>query len=171
MTFLPFVMNRGTVLLGGRSFVCISGALFSLRVATLTNQVEVNGGYHARALTRVARSYSFVPKFVFGRSSKSRSFERAFKFVKIALQTEVSPKTATSSENVALSAESKLNNRLRPGKVIDLSLPIGEGGVKVGLIVASFSGYLARILAAHFNENGGCVSVTTRLGGNTRSPA
>lgn len=47
------------------------GRLFSLRVATLTNQVEVNGGYHVRALTRVARPHSFVPKFVFGRSSKS----------------------------------------------------------------------------------------------------
>lgn len=46
------------------------------------------------------------------------SFERAFKFEKIALQTEVSPKTATSPEKVALSAELKLNNRLRPGKVI-----------------------------------------------------
>lgn len=127
MTFLLVVMNGGTVR-WGRSLICISGAFFSLRVATLTNQVKVNGGYHARALTRVARSYSFVPKFVFGRSSKSRSFERAFKFEKIALQTEVSPKTATYPKNVALSAELKLNNRLRPGKVIDLSLPIGEGG-------------------------------------------
>lgn len=109
MTFLPVIMNGGTVRRGGGAHLHI-GRLFSLRVATLTNQVEVNGGYHARALTSVARSSSFVPKFVSAGEASSRSFEGAFKFEKIALQAEVSPKTATSSEKVALSTESKLNN-------------------------------------------------------------
>lgn len=76
VTFLPIVMNGGTVWRGG-------GASFAYQAPFFPPRGDVDQsdwGNHARALTRVARSYSFVPKFVFGGQAGPRSFERTFKF-------------------------------------------------------------------------------------------